>query len=776
MYTLAVEIHGLRQLERLQSDLIADIRRRAVSVMEVQGAKFSVQQGGLWLFRFERAQPDDREGVLEALSQTTSLLAGRENELAGWGVYLDFIEGAAADAARVVREALHRVYEDNAVWLGQTAYTLLGAFVDAEAAGSAGTLYRLNGRLGAGSDEVGSVLEFARIEASVEAILDGLVPDDLVGGMLMVVGDDPLALRVNVRAALERFVGTSPAVRWLEAEPDGHDDYGPLLSTFAALDVHETPFWLDEAARASWEERVPLVAAELARDVSSILPDSYDVDLLIAFEGYLAAFVRRAAASVIPPVLVCHDIDRWPALALEALARTVGRMPVPDGEPALMLVATASRAPGSASIAPLVRTTIRLPRPSLADLRAAGVGDVNSERLMRLTHGHAAATIHYLAESRYWDGVTDAALEGVTESDIAWRVAAGLDSDVQEVLLAAHYGAPFVSRDQFVDICVTLGADRVRVPAVLSRLRLLGLIVDRERVVPAHPDHKARLEAALGRAATTLYERVAGAVIELVDAGRVEATERLLDTVSRLSEGAHLPRLYHALLTRVMSRRRIEEAQRLLFDAVPPRGFHPRSRGCMQAVVSANRLRLALLQGNMQAAERTKSSSDRISDGERCDFAAGDLAVQKARLSFQNGPTKETVALLKRAIMIYQDLDDQAGLARANLDFGLVLLGQEDILGAREYFLLAGKSAAGDDDSFEQIRARVYTLVCEYVYGNLTRTLAQADDLDGRARAAGMREIQLFAELARGRALFELGRYEEAGDVFSRGRSRARLY
>jgi tetratricopeptide (TPR) repeat protein len=196
----------------------------------------------------------------------------------------------------------------------------------------------------------------------------------------------------------------------------------------------------------------------------------------------------------------------------------------------------------------------------------------------------------------------------------------------------------------------------------------------------------------------------------------------------------------------------------------------------MQAVISADRLRLALLEGNAQVAERTRRASERAVDAELCDVAAGDLAVEKARFSFQQGPSQEAIAMLKRAILVYQELDDQAGLARANLDFGLILLAQEDLLGAREYFLLASRSAGNSPDVFEQMRARVLMLVCDFVYGNLSRSLAQADELDERAAATAMREIQLFAELARGRIAFELGRYAEASDVFSRGRSRARLY
>ncbi|MFP4113256.1 MAG: hypothetical protein ACOC2Y_02315 [Spirochaetota bacterium] len=777
MYTLAVEIHGLKQLERLQPELTADIRRRIIAVVEVQGGSFADRRGGLLVFRFERAQPEDRQGVLDALSQTVALLGARENELAGWSVVLDYIEGSPAQAVERVHEALLPVYLDNEAWVGEGAHSLLEHHLELESERSrTGSLYRVVGAAGARGAEWGAVADYAGNERAVETILEKLGTEELVGGMLLVASDDTVALRANVAAALDSFGGAAAAARRLDAEAACSHPLGPVMSAFSPLEVHETGFWLNHAERGSWDERLSLVQAIASRSRSSILPDNFDADLLIAFECYLVSYVRRAAESLVPPILVCHNVDRWPPQALEAVARTVARIPVPEHDPGLIVVATSVRNTPPTALASLMRATVRLPKPTVSELRDRTAVDANWDRAMRVTSGRSAPVAHYLLRSEHWDSLTEDDLERVTDLDLAWRVVASEDSEMQELLLAAYYVAPFVTRGQYTEVAVRLGTDRVRVPAALARFRALGLIEDRDDIVPLIPELRTRLETALGRAARTVYEKVATTLVELVTAEAIVPTEELIAFLAPYREGGDLPRLYHRLLTRLLSERQLEKVQRLLYDAVPPPAYDPAARSCMQAVIATNRLRLALLQGNVQAAERTRTSSERTAESEQCDFAAGDLAVQKARLTFRDAPTKETIAILKQAVLVYQETDDHAGLARANLDFGLALLAQEDLLGAREYFLLASKSASVGTDLFERMRSRELSLVCEFVYGNMTRALAQADQLDAAAAESGMREVQLFAELARGRVLFELGRYDEAADVFSRGRSRARLY
>jgi tetratricopeptide (TPR) repeat protein len=125
---------------------------------------------------------------------------------------------------------------------------------------------------------------------------------------------------------------------------------------------------------------------------------------------------------------------------------------------------------------------------------------------------------------------------------------------------------------------------------------------------------------------------------------------------------------------------------------------------------------------------------------------------------------------------MYQDGENQAGLARGNLDFGMLLLAQEDVLEAREYFQLASKMAASSGDLFEQVRADLLQLTSTFVHGNFSRVLLMSSALAERAGKAGMREIQLLADFAAARSHFELGRYDEAATLFDLGRTRSRFY
>ena len=52
MYTIAVELHGLTQLERLHAALVDDVRRQCIAAIEIQGGTFVASHNGLQLFRF----------------------------------------------------------------------------------------------------------------------------------------------------------------------------------------------------------------------------------------------------------------------------------------------------------------------------------------------------------------------------------------------------------------------------------------------------------------------------------------------------------------------------------------------------------------------------------------------------------------------------------------------------------------------------------------------------------------------------------------------------
>ena len=785
MYTIAVELHGLAQLKRLQPELIDDVHRQCIAAVEIQGGTFVAGHNGLQLFRFQKARPEDHEGIVECLEQLMGILKARESELAGWNVYADYIQARNDELAPIVKNRLALVHVDDCAWMGEDAHSLIGHYLQLEAVqfGSR-LLYRVLRSESSTAASGGTVEQLAVSGEIVDRILDLLDPNEMTSGAVLVYSEDTVSSRANSVSALSTLAGESSSVGWLELEPrDDATGYGPLISALSELHIHETRFWLSAAEQAVWDERVATLHYLMHPLRNLCLPDRLGTDLLCAFELYLTGYSRRAEKALAPPVLLCHAIDRWPTTAVDALAGMLQRFGDPVSARPLLVLATASSLSVPGGFMPLVRHRLRLPRITNAAVREAaaqiGVNDfqsVNWERLSRLTGNRSDSVLHYLMHNRYWDALPEPEIEDVNGTRLAWHVIAALDRDIQETLLAIHFAGDLLRTVDLLELLTELGIDRVRVTAIVGRVRSLALIHHRGQLTLVHEELGPRLETTLGESGRTVYHHVASACLRLLRDGRLVVSEALLRALSRHENGRHVPELYHMLVSRILDERDLVRAHRLLYDSVPAGGFSAETRVCMQTVLYADRLRLALLQGNLHEAERIRSAARRIEGEEGCDFVTADLTLARARLSAIAAPGRETLALIKRAIMMYQDRQDQIGLARGNLDFGLMLLAEEDDLQAREYFQLASKMAATSGDLFEQVRADLLQMVSTFVHGNFSRVLTQAEMLAGRTGKAGMREVQLFAEFAAARAQFELGRYEDAAALFDLGRTRARFY
>lgn len=785
MYTLAVEIHGIRQLQRLTPDLVGELRRQVIATVEVQGGTFALTANALLVFRFERARPNDHVGVVESLTQVTALLKGRESELMGWSLYLDYLQLPEEALGNALRDAMRWLPKDDEVWLGESAETLLGHFVTLEPQEGMVPVFRLIGEANDSAALSANVEQIALSPSVVDQMLTSFDPNELDGGAVVFHGDDPTNIRVNLDNALSTLFGDAATVGWLVFDPLLEvGPLSPLTTCLSDLALHETPFWLTATERESWARRTSVVDMARSGHTQMVVPEALVADFLMSLELLIVAYVRRATESLAPPVLVCHDPERWSARSLDAVTGIASRLLAGDSAARPLLIVTSRSVSVPASLDSLVRDRIRIPRIALTSLteKISGLlGDrewrsVNWERLARLSKGRCDSVVHYAVNASHWDHLTDAELAEVDAADLAWRVVQDLDRDSQEVLLTVCYASGVLDEDDLTGILEELGVDRIRIPVVLTSLHSLGLVTRPPNVVPLFPELTERIEEHLGEAAETLYSVFSKGCVNRVTGGSLRATEPLLRVLRRFRSGEEFPRLYHLLLKQLLDRRDFPAAHRLLYDDVPTSGFHREARRCMQTVLYTDRLRLALLQGNSQEAERVRATSERVEADEGCGFVVGDLTLQRARLSFLAGPSKETLALIKRAIMLYQDLDDNAGLARANLDFGMLLLAREDVLGAREYFLMASKMAGQCSDVFEQIRAQILTLTCTFVHGNFSRVLVQAEQLATDSSAAGMRNVDLFSQFVRGRIAFELGRYEEAESIFSGGRSSARFY
>ncbi|MFW6214016.1 MAG: hypothetical protein ACOC8L_14040 [Spirochaetota bacterium] len=221
MYTIGVQLHGLKQLERLEAELVSDVRRQLVALAEVQGATFDDYAPVTWLYSFPRGDREDPNAVVETVFQMAQLLQSRESQLSGFSVLVDYLPGDRFAAVNHIRSAMSLVAEDNLVWIGEGAALLLEGRLEFERRADVSGAFLVLGRGAATPSIHESVFELAASSEVVDAIVERLSPLAERFGSLLVTSEDETLVTVNLEAALSMLFPNDPAIGWVSAEPKG---------------------------------------------------------------------------------------------------------------------------------------------------------------------------------------------------------------------------------------------------------------------------------------------------------------------------------------------------------------------------------------------------------------------------------------------------------------------------------------------------------------------------------------------------------------------------
>jgi hypothetical protein len=122
-------------------------------------------------------------------------------------------------------------------------------------------------------------------------------------------------------------------------------------------------------------------------------------------------------------------------------------------------------------------------------------------------------------------------------------------------------------------------------------------------------------------------------------------------------------------------------------------------------------------------------------------------------------------ASIKEAIVLSQD-KPWSGLAQSYRLFSLVNLSKQRIGEILEYASFAVENAEKSDSLEERGIASYYAAVAQTLFGNLAIALRFAGEAESKSAVAGQFEWVDYARFFQGRLAFDLGRYQEARDIF----------
>ncbi|TVQ34985.1 MAG: hypothetical protein EA384_16895 [Spirochaetaceae bacterium] len=785
MFCLYLHVDGFRQLTRIRPSIVQDLVVSVDQVLSRSGATALRREAGDFLHHFPRSNEADHRQVLDAALSLHAELERYGDELHDFSVVIDYLGNRdPAEVFRRLRGALGRLVEQRSIWIGPGAAPWLATEVEVSRHGD---YLRIENAVCASGHKLADCSEFLRNGEFVTAALDGIQPwlnGNEPPGVLLVSCEDRVYARENVRHTLRDLYGSAADGRWITLYPSGREDESvdPIANGIVAevlpgvgepMKRHEYLLWQSVGAAV---EHIAVSPTQFG------LFDGLEADVLAAFTLYLTALFRRLQRDLLPPVLVLENLDLFPVDAVRLVRQVYDRL---VGEFAPIVVAVSAKPVLPVGMADLVTVQADLPLFGANDVtdRAVRFLSESAERHIRITdccrRTHGLPLELYFHFVNVQDSLEHAAstrydVQQQADQTEAAELLPRLTQDERDILAIAALVGGHAAGSLVAEIVIRLGYDQLRLRQVARRLAALGLMRDSESL---YVDTARVREAALssgGVDRAQIETAVARALLSIVAEGGAHMTPALL-SVAAAGSSDWVPGL-RDLLRHALDGRRFQRVAKVLAVGaeLAPQADRPE---VVAQILATAELRYALLQSDRVRADQlfeTRSAFHAPSGFEKS--VEADTALEHARYAVSRANYPQAMALCKRAIMLYQEADDTEGVCRANFEFGSLLLAQEKIGDARDYFVMARPNSDSVREEYTAVRARCAELVCLFLAGELTRVGGQVDALRAQATAGGMHAADLFLQLLHGRVRFELGQYDAAQTTFQRALCDAAIY
>ncbi len=811
---LWVAVDYYRQLERTNQDLLSALRG---SLEQAAAARGLVPRGpeGEMLWQLHEPPREAMECVLEV----HRLLAERREELYGFSLFVFACPEEPEKVLRLLRRQLLTIEEDEGIWLEDQAREQLAETVQTR---RAGPLWKASAQLPAVRRVVPRRKTAWNHPEALRELRRAVAGQHLGRSRhrgVLVYGPVAAENRLIVDALVAGLYRELPGPPRLCAMPRRRSPVHPFLSAINPNFLPAAGRYLTGREARLWEELAPLLiylrggggglgggflqlrpaprpvgrqaAEEGPAPPPGICTDRIEVDVFLAFQLYLLAYLHMAEENLLPGLLVLEGADELSdaargrlALLLRDFCRRPSFVPVFSAtgldlpqELAGLPVAKVAMLPLSLRrmrrLASEVFPGLKLPVEALRTLRRSSQG-----KLVPFFH----ALLHLERSRRIVrDGLVHRWQEGKALSlpglplALSWQLVSSLSADQRQLLFLAYLQSGLLDTGGFLAVLAGLG--RQRADKSLEELEDLGLLCVDTYVTPLFAGLRRRVRARALEEDPTIEERFVDQLLARWRSGEFRQLVLLFFLLVRAGRAEPAAEVLEELF-----RQKLDELDfpgaRLFLDRKQLRfagALSPARRGQLQQLLAAVRLRASLLEGRHSEAQEWYLKAVDLAEEQEEGRGRGELCLQMARYLAAAGEGAAATGWAKRALMQYQGLEDVLGERRATVELGAVLLAESKVEEALEYLSFA-ESSAGQGPVVEDLRAGALKGAALFLQGNLSRAAVVTEAARVLAQALGRREWELFLTFLQARLSFELGEYQSAAEQFQGCLVLERLY
>ncbi len=778
-------------------DLIRrDLSRAALDA----GLPARSSRGDVFLFGVGEKSGFDAQRVLDFCFRVAAALESRRQDLAGWNLLLSLREeGPAEEIRAALSHALLSAGEEERIWLEGNCLTL---FSDLAETAAQGGLWYLSRRELKAASLPGAFRSTWIRERVAERVLDalGLTLDrERREGILLIV--DPLETdrKLAMEQLLERLSGSAgqPPIPRMATLFRRRSALHPFLNSLSPALLEQTPRYLKPVEQAVWAE-VGHLLPFLQTGRMELCPDRLETEFYLAYHLYLLAYLRSMEEKLLPGIFVAEDIDTYHPAALASLYLLLQDLSLhPSFLP--ILVSSQPQLPPELQTLKVRRLSIRhVGRAEMQEVVSAlypglEIPPAAARQIRRRSGGQLVPLVHYLeylrragkiagqGERFSWVPRRELDVPFPANPYLAvWNLVESLPEVDRQILYTVYLSAGLLDFDQLLGFLESLEVPVENALRTLRSLHRYGLIHGTGFLIPVFPRIRGRLRARVEGEQGDREERLLAYLWQLWNEGGFNRPVLLYTYLLRKGKAAWALQILPRLLKRKLDEMDLEGAG-LFLDARQD-GFgerlDDRGRRELRLVVTAGRLRAALLTGSLEAAGRLAAElQDLLVEGAPAAAAEpcqAQCCLQLAACAEAAADFPRALEWAKKSLLAAQQLDMKQEEKQACQQIGSVMLAEGKLAEALEYFSFA----EGFDRAFalDEIRALGLQSIALFLQGNLSRAMSVVQRGIRLAASAKRREWEVLLRFLKGRICFEQGGYREALKEFQENLTTASLY
>ena len=745
MINITIEINGFNQLLQAEKHLIEQIITDIEQVFQNTGFERRETRSAIFFYECEEGNTS-LSRIVDILFYLHNLIKEKAEEIPGMTVFVQ--KSGLLEKGLEHNQGISKIFllpEEDGVWCTREALDLIDHFVSYREANNYYKITDFN-RTNLSKAQVPDLFHAGDI---LDRLLDHvfLMYEEKEVKIPVLSGPSGSGKRLIIQNLLRMIESKNEKKSWLEI--NSHYDIGPAHISL----LHDvTPLFPEQLSRyqSTYEKKV----WDELKMLSAIPYRSWsETDALLYFRTYLEVYRSYMNMELFPPIIVVHAFDEMDEQVREFILNILkNNVKSKQFIPILTI-----RGEGSSSLlSDNLRIETFLMREWIEQLSSKTGMTISSPYQLFIPGTAPDTSQDYPAEDSHILRVLGESVE-----------------QVQSVFYCCSVLNGLADKSIIIQIMFQNGIGKDETEQCLYQLVSLGMITDTSNHYPTSKDLYKKMRTAIHNDFSNL-EKVIEKVLVL-NAQKLELFS-LIETANRMhfSEEGVLS-IYRLIVQHILSNMEIKLFEQVKKAITLLGDNHP--------VVNNTVLLLAsMCDGDMQSAEEyyrelftTSPSANEDNSIKRwpqilLTYVEGEYLWRK------RGENELVLKKVKQSLLQVQEENFPELESRAIILLGKVMLTNNRMTEASEYFRQARQKTYDTTLNSVACESIALTALSYYLTGDYSLSYSHAVASEQRAHSTGRRLWERYTVMLRARIQFELGRYDEAYQLFQELLTHDRLY